>query len=237
MAQRSRKPKVVWLPPSGDQDIVNPGGFTSGASALWGLNLAVSGVAPIFATELALTIDSPRDPATESLADLEDSSYRLRRIVGQLWINGDRLDDESGVEEIFIECGIIVRRVDSTGISLAMQADNVTGDFSNTSVSAGSNAGDPWIWQRSWKVEVPGFVLDTTSTAAHPRIEQVDFQYHLDQKTARIVGPEERLFFHASAVALGGGQGEITNSTIITGHLRCLGTMRSSAGNRRNASR
>jgi len=236
MASRSRKPRVVWLPPDMEQDQF-PNAFTSGNSTIWGLGLAVSGVAPIFATEHPLVIDSPRDPATESLADLEDSSYRLRRIVGQIWINGDRLDEESGVETIHITCGIIVRRVDQSGIALAMLADNTTGDFSNTSASCATNSGDPWIWMRSWRIAVPLFTLDTTSTPSAPRAEAVDFAYHLDQKTARIVGPEERLFFHASAMALGGGQGELTNLTIISGHIRCLGTLRSSSGNRRNASR
>lgn len=61
---------------------------------------------------------------------------------------------------------------------------------------------------------------------------------HVDQKTARVVGPEERLFLDVTATVLFDGAGAATTTGfLIHSNLRVLGSMRTQLGNRRNASR
>lgn len=237
MRKRTSRQRVIWLPPDQTNDIF-PDNFASG-STISGVDLNVSGAVSAAVFEAPLVIDTPRDPATESLADLEESSYRLRRIVGKIWILGDRLDEESGVEEVYIAGGIMVRRVDTGGNSLAGIADTAGGTIDNSSPSSGSSACDPWIWENSWFLKNPGFLLDTTSTPTITQPVLIDVEYKMDQKTARVVGPEERLFLHFSAVQLGAPvESQLTNNTTIRWHLRCLGTMKpGTVGNRGNASR
>lgn len=61
---------------------------------------------------------------------------------------------------------------------------------------------------------------------------------HIDQKTARIVGPEERLFLDVSVTALAQ---ELENNGITfidcAFEMRVLASIKSGSGNRRNASR
>lgn len=60
---------------------------------------------------------------------------------------------------------------------------------------------------------------------------------HVDQKTARIVSSEERLFLTVSATVLTGSGGELVTSAFVNTDLRVLASMRTSSGNRGNASR
>lgn len=60
---------------------------------------------------------------------------------------------------------------------------------------------------------------------------------HVDAKTARIVGPDQRLFLVVTNTIQGGSAaGGVSSCEVIT-DLRVLASMRSSQGNRRNASR
>jgi len=233
-----RKPRVVWLPPAGSAGDPDPPFDTTG----WFINgtqLSVSGAQPTGSIELPLTIDAPATGDQASLSDIENSGYRLRRVVGKLFVLGDTLDQESGITVIGITAGIIVRKVDQFGVSTASQ---VGLNNSNTSPSEQENFGDPWIWRRSWIIANPGF-FTTTPEAPLPwnnvmTGSAVDGP-HIDQKTARIVGSEERLFLDISATALIGADGlsELENTTFIAGEIRILASMRTSLGNRRNASR
>jgi len=63
---------------------------------------------------------------------------------------------------------------------------------------------------------------------------------HVDQKTARIVGPEERLYLDVTATVLSqvsSTTNEVPFTLACITDLRILGTLRTNAGNRRNASR
>lgn len=240
--RKRTKQRVVWLPPDQTNDAFGANVTTElpAGTGIGGVNFNVSGSARIDTVEVPIVIDTPRDPATESLADLEDSGYRLRRIVGELWLFGDRFDEDSGIEEIFFEAGLIVRRCDQQGLSLAALADTGGAVQENVSPASALNWADPWIWQRSWWTRNPNFVVQTVGAPAIANTTPIrmDVEYHMDQKTARIVGPEERLYLSASVIGLGGSnQGQINNQPRMNWSFRALATPRTSVGNRRNASR
>jgi len=236
-----RKQRVVWLPTT-DSEAIGAVPSTNWG-AIFGPQLAVSGASPTANAEVPIVIDQPQDPTTSSLSDVESSGYRLRRIVGKIFVQTDLLDDESGIQTIGVTAGLIIRKVDQTGTSLASQLGT---NQNMCSPSERENITDPWIWRRSWLLENPVLTLITTPVVAPVRLMTSSMQYgsavdggHIDQKTARLIGPEERLFLDVSVTALEGadGQNELTNDTTVFYDFRVLGTMRPSSGNRRNASR
>jgi len=232
---RRKSPRVVWLPPT---DTNSPTENPELGIQTFSLDISMS--APSVSGEVPLTIDSqddPLDPNT-SLADIESTGYRLRRIVGKIWVIGDNDDEESGINIIVITAGIIVRRSDPvTGISFA---ETIAQDSLLNPLKI-PNFGDPWIWRRSWILRGQADSQFATQLPTSNTGEEVGSALdgpHVDQKTARIVGPEERVFLTVSAnVVNGSGQGEINNQTRIVSELRLLASMRTSSGNRRNASR
>jgi len=235
--RRRTKPRVVWLPPTNANSIP----LSSATSGFQEFFVGVaSGTGPV-AGEIPLTIDSqddPLDPNT-SLADIESTGYRLRRIVGKIWIDFVP-SDESSIISVICTAGLIVRRSDpATGQSFATQ----TGLVANLSPQHIGNFGDPWIWRRSW-------VLFNAQAAVIAGFEGPVRNYgpeagsavdgpHVDQKTARIVGPEERVFLTVglSVLETTAPQSAITEEVRVVTDLRLLASMRSSSGNRRNASR
>jgi len=241
---RKRKPRVVWLPPD-PTFAIPPNEDTTGWSGGSGgsTSLEISGSQTTTSIEFPVVIDQAR-PETESLSDIENSGYRLRRIVGKLFVVGDTLDQTSDIIIVGITAGLIVRRADELGNSLA----SLTGlNQAPCSPSERENWADPWIWRRSWVLPNPSLFTSAIATTLGD-FAWTNFGHgpsavdgpHIDQKTARIIGPEERLFLDVSATALLGGadpQNDETNRTLVFFDLRVLASMRSSAGNRRNASR
>jgi len=243
---RRRAPRVVWLPPT------NSHSLGSGSSGYQIFGVDVGGPIGEFSVgEIPLTIDAqsdPLDPAT-SLADVENAGYRLRRIVGKIFVsmvqNGDPAVQELIPRVLAVTAGIIVRRTEeTTGQSLVQQS----GQFLELAApSEIRNYGDPWIWRRTWLLYNNAFDIgDNISWNDQGPTNNYTFGSggvmdgpHVDAKTARIVGPEERLFLDVSATILSppvqGGQ-EIAQVLCLT-DLRILATMRNNVGNRRNASR
>jgi len=177
----------------------------------------------------------------KSLADIEQSGYRLRRIVGKLFF-GMAQDDQADPTDVaagVVTAGFIVRRVGPAGTSLAQQSSGATGELISTATL--NNISDPWIWRRSWllaNTKAPGLSDGTTFPIT------TNIQYgsaldgpHVDQKTARIVGPEERLFLSVTCQGIDGNSQSNPAAIILVGDLRVLASMRSSVGNRRNANR
>lgn len=229
---RRSKPKVVWLPP--DQTGAPPNNPETGYQVVT-VETTADGGGVIGIGELPIVIDAPPDQTIASLSDMENSSYRLRRIVGKIFIFGDAFDEESGIEVLIVTAALIVRRVSDGGSSLASQADNQQIRPANA-----INWPDPWIWRRSW-------LLGNQQTAPGPgpllpfsnlELGSVSDGPHVDQKTARIIGPEERLFLDISTTPIiGPGQGELSHTVTVVTDLRVLATMKTSQGNRRNSSR
>lgn len=139
--------------------------------------------------------------------EIQGSNYRLRRVVGKLFL---ACQQDTGVDQNFrpnaalIGAGFIVLKCDpETGEPLDATEP---GEYSPLEAF---NIPDPWIWRRTW---ILGNSLKTTSGAS-PTAAQVWCEFphsnaeygsvqdgpHIDQKTGRVIGPDERLFFVVSA--------------------------------------
>lgn len=250
---RRKKPRVVWLPPTN--------AFSTSTDLTGGWSLASVVLAPTASGDPPGLIEVPivqdgvqSDPlgATSSLADIESSGYRLRRIVGKLYCFIGQ-SETAVTEQIWgVTAGFIIRRTDpATGGSLAAAA-SVASSFDLIDPANIRNAGDPWIWQRSWLLS--NYLVDATvgnpvfsnelslwehagGGANYGRLYPGGNSEgpHVDQKTARIVGPEERLFLNVSATPI--ITGATTSSLVIIYQFRVLASMRTNIGNRGNASR
>lgn len=253
--RKRRKAKVIWLPSDLKNRLASaPAVATSDDSTQ--TIIAVIPFNPFGITPTSIEIPIVKDfssPAAgltgftvdpqASLADIEQSGYRLRRIVGKLGFSVQQANAAAAgdVSIAHITAGFIIRRVNSdSGLSLA---EEVNPDTECSTVSF-KNIMDPWIWRRSWDLAdgtAAAIALDP-NVAAFPRS---NYQYgagifdgpHVDAKTARVVGPEERLVLDVTVEGVNGNAQGGLGAVLLLGDLRVLGSMRSSSGNRRNASR
>lgn len=244
-----RKPRVVWLPVDRLNRLGEPAAVaTSTASSIGIIQINATGpigtpntvIQPVVldqTPELGLTA------GVQSLADVTQSSYRLRRIVGKIWgcIQQDPTLGTPGDAPInvILTCGFIVLRVneeDSQALQNAAQYD----------AQSYGNITDPWIWRRSWLLT--NLIEQAQTPSGDPARQFQGIQSsafggsvadgpHVDAKTARVIGPEERLHLVSTAVALDGNDPQLGSTVTILTDLRVLASMRSSSGNRRNASR
>lgn len=236
MARRTKRPRVVWLPPTNLTSV--------GQRAQIGFQTffvdAVGATGASAVGEIPLVIDDAPDIATLaplSLSDVENSGYRLRRVVGKIWCGVDQDADVNSGRIGIVTAGLIIRKVDpTTQISNAFNVgENAVSPAFIESWS------DPWIWRRSWLL-----YNNANPSAADGEGPVTNIEYgsvmdgpHVDAKTARIVGPEERLFLDVSVVVLVDGAEPVDRpiSVRCTTDLRALASMRVTSGNRRNASR
>lgn len=246
MARRTgRRPQVVWLP----SDVNNrlgtaPSAATIGTESNHGILLLNSIPGTVGGAEVAvipLVKDEPLNitATTSSLGDLEGSAYRLRRIVGKIFVLAQRTVTQVGAEgfNTLVTAGFIVLKTDEQGVPLATGASAY--DVSNL-----DNIRDPWIWRRTWFVSDPNSVLDSGIGHNFLPGPSTNMEYgsvadgpHVDAKTARVIGDEERLFMVVTATSADGNNAQLLKSVGVFFDLRVLGSMRKQSGNRRNSSR
>jgi len=243
---RRRKQGVVWLPldTSNRLGTDEVGALGSDPSAL-----ILSQDVPPFSIPVDPTVtlqavvkDQPQgvgSTETSSLSDLEGSAYRLRRIVGKIFIQLRQFAGEGGnaPKQVFTTVGFMILRVNESGDPLSALTPE------QYDVNALDGVRDPWIWRRSWMLGNNGQTDDVPAPDIAPVFPGSNVHYgsaldgpHIDAKTARVVSDEERLFLVWSSIALDGAAQE-TNQLILVADLRVLATMRKQSGNRRNASR
>lgn len=249
---RRRGPGVVWLPASTDDRLgTEPNtAASSGATPSAGIiSLAPPAFGPdpndgdtVFA---ALVKDEPQGVGTAvaegSLSDIEGSAYRLRRIVGKIFVQSFQDAPVAGQPTQFlVTIGIIVLRVGDDGNPLN---SSTTLGYSPQRLDA---VRDPWIWRRNWRVAnnqplIAAGAPPVTSPASNfaPGAYGSVFDGpHVDAKTARVISDEERLFLVANAISLDGAEdSQDSGSLLVIWDLRVLASMRKQSGNRRNASR
>lgn len=239
---RKRKTRVVWLPSTNANSV-----DASRTNNYQTFSVDASGIAGDFAVaEIPVVIDGegqdPLGATATSLADIYDSGYRLRRIVGKIFCAAQQIA-ESTPRSVIVTAAFIIRKIDpELGLSLVQR----TSDGELMSPGQIRNINDPWIWRRSWVLTnalATGASLGAFSSV--PTQSNFGARYgsnadgpHVDQKTARTVGAEERLFLNVSSTVIdAGGDAQITLPVRVLTDLRVLGTLRSSVGNRNNASR
>lgn len=239
---RRRKPKVVWLP------CTNTFSTDPGLRTTWQVtNGPLDTTAPGNGATLELPVvqdftDKLPTDAEASLADMESTGYRLRRIVGKVYVflsqPGPGLSGHSAV--VGVTAGLIIRSVaTATGASMASA-------FGQANVDDLDNSMDPWIWRRSWLLGISDTIAAGGLQFRDIPAQNFANQYpggnsegpHVDQKTARIVGNEERLFLNVTARTIFNSiNPDFTPSLVVMSELRALASMRVNQGNRRNASR
>jgi len=227
MASRfKRRPRVVWLPNETAFQLSTHSASTivqavgPGAIGLEGVNA------------IPLVFDQPfQGSAGTSLADIESSGYRLRRVVGKIYASVEQKELADG-GAVLCTAGIIVLRVDDTGVA------------TNPSISPQGiqNVSDPWVWRRTWvlangsSTNINTQFVDSSPFSNYEGGPSAVDGPHIDQKTARVVSTEERLHLVLSTVILHTADAEPSEVQWLW-DLRVLGSLRSSSGNRNNAVR
>lgn len=247
MARRiRRRPGVIWLPLSTENRLTVDAPVTGDSNALGQYALVIPGPPSAGAnvTDIFPVVgDQPQNvaAATSSLADTEGSAYRLRRIVGKIYVDYVNLPAgvAPGLEVVIVTVGFIIIEVEPTLNFLPLSA---TAD--DYSVDRLDNVRWPWIWRRSWAV---GNNQGGATRAFNGSMPQNNyFSYaggvmdgpHIDAKTARTVKDSQRLAMVITATGMApptGGTGD--TEIVVTTDLRVLGSLRKQSGNRHNASR
>lgn len=247
-SSRRRRPKVVWLPPdlTNRLNVAPAVANNPGDSGTLILTFTAPALGTTPSTETFPVVKDAgggQDPtvADTTLADLTSSGYRLRRIVGK--VNVSIAQDVAAVAAdptlYLVTLGFIILKTQGDGSSGPLLG---AGDprYSPSSIRGIS---DPWIWRRSWQLadRAGAAVLSRQLTAPISNMEYGGGNLdgpHIDAKTARTVGPDERLFGVITAEGLdGNGQAPNPGFGLLIGDLRVLATVTSNTGNRRNASR
>lgn len=232
---RRKAPRVVWLPPTNafsiDAATQNTSTISTVEHNVVGINAGdrVTSIHPVVIDGEGL------DPlgAGTTLADLTASSYRLRRIVGKIFV-GMSQEAQPSPPQMMMTAGFMVLRVEPiTGTALSAATPGL---YDNDDIEQSM---DPWIWRRSWLVTnesgTSGNAIFTGGNATNTGGNSDG--PHVDQKTARIVGPEERLFLILTTTVLIPGADQNPAANRYWWNLRVLASMRQNTGNRRNASR
>jgi len=255
-----RRPAVVWLPNPGTRvlhEAVSPGNVNENPSD-FEFFVPVSSAGEPQTISIPLVLDNPKEVAQSGapiatiqqtgLAFNTDWGYRLRRIVGDYVLSCAPTNDQAvNPGAVSCELGIIVRRVDP-------ETGNAASTAFEQDVNTLENNRDPWVWRRSIVIGLGTPSANATSVIAEAmtkfpasNIDYGNAKYmHLDQKTARRIGPEERLFMTATFwqipydATLSGSTIEIDNGYGVYFKMsyRVLASRVSPMmGNRRNASR
>lgn len=231
MRKRTR-PRVVWFPK-------DEGSTLGNNSNIIAVQQSVSGGAVDSGRQISLVpviINFPAQPAggLDTLSDVENSGYRLRRLCGKVFCGIQESTDTDEANVWLCSAAFIVLRVDSVGVPV----DTTLQSYDLYDLT---NDDSPWIWRREWILSngLTGSVGPGATTYPVSNVEygSASDGPHLDQKTARVISQNERLFFVTTVTNLGVGSGQAT--TVINWFVtpRVLGSMRPTSGNRRNASR
>lgn len=237
--RRRKRPAVAWLPVLGQGEQSARSYVASSTGVLTGgaISTTIHALLPDYPAEAAANVQ------VQSLADYEESGYRLRRIVGKFFVAYDQDLGVDGVtvypESVLVAAAFIVLKVEpSTGAPL--QAATPL----NYSPLLKENVRDPWIWRRTWLLS-DSFANGGQVETGMSEFPRTNAEYgsafdgpHIDARTARRVSAEERLFLVVSTQTPGNQLTDNTAGRIryvmearyLTSPLRVM-------GNRRNASR
>lgn len=266
MARRfgRRRARGVWLPNVGQPDWLTggdqaqqPSYIDAAFTVTLGGGRTPTAEFPLFqdgASQQSGALASPGDITTRGLNDLIEWGYRLRRIVGQISVQcSTAVNDQTAVPPelagLRVTAGIIVRRINNLDPSRSLQ--ELAGDINTQDQE---NVRDPWIWRRSWPIlnGQVGLVAGSDPTGVSAEADNIlsesiyspyeagDMRSgpHVDAKTNRIIGPEERVFLDVSFRIPHTDIGTPTDwECSVFFDYRGFAQLRSNQGNRRNASR
>lgn len=245
--RRKTKPRVVWLPPDPNNRVsfAGAGGeITTTDAAIPGrasLGLAAGApgtfngkIVPVVGDHTQAgdyIIGSTQDSHT--FADLFSNGYRLRRICGHIWPFLVQRPGNVGTNYV-VTCGFQVMSVNESGLP-ANGEEGVIDSYATQE--------NPWIWRRSWVLT--NYASDTAvaggATYGEAGPSQGGFSVRegsiVDQKTARRIGPDQRLFmcWQATLIDVAAEEGGVLE---LFWNYRVLASLLTvPAGNRRNSTR
>lgn len=243
MARRiRRRPTVVWLPLTSEDRLTSASPVTGVDCAFGQYTVTVSGGATPGSQRTGIfpvVNDQPQNVAglTTSLADSEGSAYRLRRIVGKIFVEYDQQVSTPRAQTVILTAGFMIVEVEPSLNFLPKSAQQE--DYNVANIDGNR---DPWIWRRSWVVganEVGGsqFSVPPQNNFSFGSGGVMDGP-HVDAKTARSVKDNQRLALVMTSTMISpAASGTDVAVIVVTTDLRVLGSLRKQSGNRNNASR
>lgn len=240
MRRIRRRPRVVWITPertgrfngtaTASTDNAN-GRFFVSLTGPYNAGDQTTAVVAVFGDQPVTTLDVGQ---LNGLSQQFSSAYRLRRIVGKIFVGCEQTTNNSG-SYAYVTAGLIVLRCDPNGQPIGALAG-----YSNQNFDGWS---DPWIWRRTWmlgnlsNILLPGST-DFTMPENNTQMGSVMDGPHVDAKTARTVGQEERVFLVVSlSDPFANAAGTPGPQISVFYDLRGVVSLRQNQGNRNNASR
>lgn len=234
---RRRRPSVAWFPNLGTE---YPDSGGTGESRLSGLQFTIDpDTTGLNALQLPLTFDKPIDEVdaagfeNQTLADLQGSAYRLRRIVGNIQVGlswPDTGGADPGWSAVLFGAALAVIPWDDRSNTPEADVDPIDAD----------DIREPWIWRKTLvlgqqvinRPTSVGQVSKALSAlpATSSYYPQSRFEY-LDQKTARVITGDTRLCLVIGCAYLGAFDAAPFTPT-VAGYFdyRILGSLRKASG-------
>lgn len=213
--RRRRRSKGTWFPVNG-QPVEEE---TDTTVVLSGIDTAFSlGQQFLNGVIFPITFDSPQgevdptDLVNKSLADQLGSEYLLRRIVGKCFIDiarGSEGQDQGDLDTAIVSAGFFVARADPNGennVPIGVANNSALEWAPSYNPLEARTLREPWIWRRTWILQDPYRPASTNAYPSFPAFPKSTAYYgsvmdgpHIDAKTARRVGQDDRLWFAVGA--------------------------------------
>lgn len=204
---RSRRNNGTWLPIQGTvlaEDV-----------SLWGFgaNIPVQPNGDIQSIVTPITTDEPLEGDdilnNTTMSTVVGNEYFLDRIVGKLFIEHfSQLDDAAAPVggPVLVAAGFFIARADEGSPNLPIGNEGQFQLNNNYSPLEMDNSREPWIWRRTWLLGTGGAYADGVVQSRGARaFPASNVHYgsvldgpHLDAKTKRRVGQDDRLWFICS---------------------------------------
>lgn len=237
MYKRRKRAKYIWLP--SQWSFEDTGADTPTNAIPNALPVAVSGAPNITFSPVLLDstledtdVSNFTSPTNVTITDIvQANEYFLKRIVGNLWL-ALTPSDQSDMPAALIEAGLFVSRADDTNPETPMGA--AASPFAGFDPAHPDTTREPWIWKKSW-------ILSNQSTSSNSGYAWggvTNFGIYdpglrgggntIDQKTARRVKSDERLWFAISTRCWPPQSNPYSTQLQLeyTREFRCLGQLR-----------
>lgn len=210
--RRKRRNRGTWLQTLGTQ-LDTEGAFLSGFGGSMDAAGDPTGITTILTP---ITTDTPVEgddiTSTTPMVEVLGNEYFLDRIVGKLFVSATfKVEGGTAVTggPALVTAGFFVARADDNNPLLPVGANTAAGVRDNYSPLDMDTIREPWIWRRAWMLgigQVESGVYDGQfSNIATQQFPCSNVYYpglgdgpHIDAKTRRRVGQDDRLWFAIS---------------------------------------
>jgi len=214
MAFKRRRRKYTWLPVE-SREVGSEPYFNIAGVETFGIEV---GPTPAMVTWAINPVDVPAEQGAWAggnadglrLGDVLGSEYVLKRIVGKFHAGLSQTTPVVGdsAPAALVAAGFFVARAAGEDMSapIGHTGDNLE-TFDNYSALAVDTTREPWIWRRNWILGNPLSGSETGPYAAFQGFPPTTAHYgsvldgpHIDAKTGRRIGQDDRLWFQVTVV-------------------------------------